>query len=113
MALIGMDDLGEIIKKYQDGATIPLFVTPNCRSCIFPAGFNEWKNRIKIKVKAKAQDNKANKDVLKTIAEYFNTKLKNVYIVSGEKSKEKTVFVKGGSVEFISNKLMESINGIE
>jgi len=113
MALIGMGDLGEIIKKYQDGATIPLFVTPNCRNCIFPAGFDEWKNRVEIKVKAKAQDNKANKDVLKTVAGFFNTKIKNVYILSGEKSREKIVFIKGSSVEFISNKLMESINGIE
>ena len=108
-----MGDLGEIIKKYQDGATIPLFVTPNCRKCIFPAGFDEWKNRIEIKVKAKAKDNKANKDVLKTVAEYFNAKVNDIFIVAGEKSREKTVFVKGGSVEFISNKLMESINGIE
>jgi len=37
------------------------------------------------------QDGKANKAVIKELAKYFNTKKGNVFILSGEKSKNKIV----------------------
>ena len=107
-----MGDLGEIIKKHQDGATIPLYVTPNCRKCIFPAGYDEWRNRVEIKVKAVKQDNKANKDVLKTVADFFDKPIKDVYVLTGSKNQKKTVFIKGVSIDLVSDKLRESLDGL-
>ena len=67
-----MDKIGKIVKKHQDGATINLFVTPGAQAILFPAGFNKWRRCIEIKVRSPANDNKANKEVIKTIADFLD-----------------------------------------
>jgi uncharacterized protein (TIGR00251 family) len=102
----------EIIKKYQKGALLNLFVTPGADRIVFPAGINLWKKCIEIKVKAPAKNNKANKDVIKTVADFFLKPISEVYIISGLKKREKTVFINNITIEFVSNKIKESINGL-
>ena len=65
-----MDDISKTVKKHHDGAIINLFVTPGAQSTIFPAGYNKWRQCIEIKVNSPARDNKANKDVIKSIAKF-------------------------------------------
>ena len=66
-----MEKLDKIVKKHQDGAIINLFVTPGAQSIEFPAGYNKWRRCIEIKVSSPAKENKANKDVIKTIANFW------------------------------------------
>jgi uncharacterized protein YggU (UPF0235/DUF167 family) len=54
----------------------------------------------------------ANIDAIKTSAKFFDTPVKNVWIVSGKKSREKTLLVKGFSVNSIVKRLKESLNGL-
>jgi len=107
-----MDLSDDIIKKYRDGLTIDLFVKPDAKKCIFPAGFNKWRKRINIKVCAKAKDNQANLEVVKIISEFFTIPVKNVYIISSKKTKEKTVYIKNISKIKAVKKLKESLNGL-
>jgi uncharacterized protein (TIGR00251 family) len=100
--------LEEIIKKHQDGAILNLFVTPEARNVVFPAGINEWRKCLEIKVKSPAVDNRANKDVIKTVADFFEKPVNDVFVLSGIKKREKTVLVKGVSIGFVSEKLKES-----
>jgi uncharacterized protein (TIGR00251 family) len=104
--------LGEIIKKHQDGAILNLFVTPEARTIIFPAGVNKWRKCLEIKVKSPAVDNRANKDVIKTVADFFEKPVNDVFVVSGGKKREKSVLVKGVSIDFVSEKLKESLDGL-
>jgi uncharacterized protein (TIGR00251 family) len=62
-----MGEIDKIIKKHQDGAVLNLFVTAGSRKIVFPAGVNNWRKCIDISVTAAAKDNKANKEVIKTI----------------------------------------------
>ena len=107
-----MGILEEIIKKHQDGATFNLFVTPESRNIVFPAGVNEWRKCLEIKVCSPAEDNKANKDVIKTLADFFDKPVNDVFIVSGGKNREKKVFIKGTTVDFVSGRLRESLDGL-
>ena len=107
-----MDLYDDIIKKHKNGTTIDLFITVDSKKSIFPAGLNKWRKKIEIKVSAKAKNNQANLEVVKIIAEFFNKPIKNVFIISGKKSKEKTVLIKDLSVNTVSKKLMESLNGL-
>ncbi len=59
-----MNNLKDSVKRYQDGAAIDLFVTPDARSSVFPAGYNEFRKRIEIKVNSPAKENKANLEVI-------------------------------------------------
>ena len=107
-----MTNIKKSVKKYQDGATIDIFVTPNAQTTMFPAGYNNFRNRIEIKVASPAKDNKANMDVIKTVSTFFGKNIADVYVVAGAKNKEKTVFIKGLSVGNSVKKLEETINGL-
>jgi len=107
-----MDLPDNIIKKYGSGVTIDLFVTPNADKCLFPAGFNKWRKRIEIKVCSNAKDNNANLEVIMVIAEFFNKQVKDVYILSGMKTREKTVLIEDISEKTASRRLRESLNGL-
>ena len=107
-----MGKLEEIVKKQQDGAVLNLFVTPDTLNTVFPAGINEWRKCIEIKVKSPAVDNRANKEVIKTIAKYFKKSVHDVFILNGAKNSKKTIVLKGVTADFISDKLRESLNGL-
>jgi len=111
LAPVGMVNLEKIVKKHQDGAIFDIFVTPMAHSIVFPAGFNSWRKCVEIKVCAAAKNDKANKEIIQTIAEFFDKPLSNVYILSGRGKREKTVLIKDASVDFVLNRLRSSLNG--
>ncbi len=104
--------MDKIVKKYQDGAVLNLFVTTSSRKVVFPAGINNWRKCIEISVSAPAKNNKANKEVIKTIADFFEKSVHDVFVLTGAKNPKKTVFVKGVTVDFVSDRLKESLNGL-
>jgi uncharacterized protein (TIGR00251 family) len=107
-----MSDLEKAVIKQKNGANLFLFITPNADISLFPAGFNNWRNRIEVKVTAKAKDNKANLEVVKIIAKFFNISIKNVSIIHGKKSRDKTVSLIDVSVNEVIKMLKESLNGL-
>jgi uncharacterized protein (TIGR00251 family) len=107
-----MDKIGKIVKNHHDGAIINLFVTPGAQSTIFPAGYNKWRRCIEIKVNSSAKNNKANKDVIKSIAEFLDKPVEDVFVVSGIKNRSKAVLIKGISAETITERLKESLDGL-
>jgi hypothetical protein len=102
-----MGSIDKIVKKHQDGVVLSLFVTAGSRKIVFPAGVNNWRNSIKINVSAPAKDNKANKEVIKTVADFFKKPVNDVFVLTGSKNQKKKVFVKCISVDFVSDKLRE------
>ena len=106
-----MCEFREAIKKRKDGATLDLFVTPGAKYSVFPAGYDKWRKRIVIKVCSEAKENKANKEIVGKLAEYFNKPVRDVLVISGEKSREKTLLVKGASVDDVIKRLRGSLNG--
>ncbi|MDH7518019.1 MAG: DUF167 domain-containing protein [Candidatus Thermoplasmatota archaeon] len=107
-----MSEFKDAIKSHSDGAILNLFVKTKSKDVVFPAGYNTWRKCLEIKVCSEAKENRANKDVIKAVAKYFNKPVTNVFIVSGEKSREKTLLVKGVSVDDVSRRLRESLDGL-
>jgi len=107
-----MNKYEKTVKDHQHGATINLFVVPEAKTVIFPAGYNNWRRCIEMKVTSPAKENKANKEVIKTVAEFFDKPVGDVLVVSGNKSRKKTVLVKDISVDIIFERLKESLNGL-
>ena len=50
--------------------------------------------RFLVKVKAPARENKANKEAIEALAEYFNAPKSTIYIKAGLKAKQKIVEIK-------------------
>ena len=69
--------------------TIHIKVIPNARK----NEIIEEDGKLKIKVNSPAVDGKANKAVLKALADYLNVKPRQLEIIKGEKSREKEVRV--------------------
>ena len=107
-----MGDLGKAIRKHQKGAILNLFVTTNAKTNSFPAGYDKWRKRIEIKVTSHPKDNKANKDVIRASAEFFNKPVENILVISGKKSREKTILIENISVDSAVKKLKESLDGL-
>ena len=107
-----MDRYNVVIKKHRNGATINLFVTPNAKKSVFPVGFNKWRKSIEIKVCANAKENLANLETIKIVADFFRTPINNIYIISGKKSRQKTILIKGHSVDNVIKMLKEYLNGL-
>ena len=100
----------DAVKQSTQGVIISLHVVPGSSQIVFPAGYNQWRNCIEIKVKSEAKDNKANTEVVHTIAAYFQVSLKDVSLVSGQKSREKTVALKKVPAETVCKRLKESLH---
>ncbi len=107
-----MPSLDRFIEKHEDGAILNISVKPDCDCIVFPAGFNNWRKRVEIQVKSPAKDNRANKDVIKTLSAFFEKPVNSIFVVSGSKNKNKTVLIKGVTPKFVTSKLRESNNGL-
>ncbi|ABE52851.1 DUF167 domain-containing protein [Methanococcoides burtonii] len=81
------------IKETKDGIAIDLEVTPGSKKACFPAGYNQWRERIEIKLTSAAQKGKANGQLIEIVADFFNIGQREVIIGSGAKSSKKTVII--------------------
>ena len=106
-----MSEFADAVKKHEDGALINLFVTAESDKAIFPSGYNRWRKRLEIRVCSPAKDNKANKEVVKILADFFDKKDKDILVISGEKSREKTLLVRDISLEQAIAELRKALNG--
>ena len=107
-----MDLFEGIINKHGSGVTINIFVTPNSEKSKFPAGLNKWRKRLEIKVCAKAKDNQANIEVINLIADFFNKQVKEIFVLNGKKSREKTILIENISENTVLKLIKESTNGL-
>jgi uncharacterized protein (TIGR00251 family) len=107
-----MVKIEKIVRKHPDGTTLNLFVTPKSRKIVFPARLNSWRKSIEINVAADAEDNKANKEVIKTVADFFEKPVTDVFVVAGAKNRVKTILVKGVTCDFVTDRLRDSLDGL-
>ncbi|WP_440952896.1 DUF167 domain-containing protein [Methanococcoides sp. FTZ1] len=83
------------LKDKGDSITIELEVTPGSRKASFPEGYNQWRQRIEIKLTAAAQKGKANEELINSLADFFKINTASIAIRSGARSSKKTVEIKG------------------
>jgi len=100
------------ITPSRNGVQIKVHVLPSSSQSVFPAGYNEWRQSIEIKVKAETRENKANIEIIETIAKYLNISPKNVSITSGQKRRLKTVAIRNEKIDDICTKIKEALDGL-
>jgi uncharacterized protein (TIGR00251 family) len=106
-----MTSLKDAIKHSPHGVIVALHVVPGSSEVLFPAAYNPWRKSIEIKVRSLAQENKANTEVVETIARFFGLKVDDVLLASGEKRREKTVVLRRISADTVCTKLQEALHG--
>uniref|UniRef100_A0A7C3RAX7 UPF0235 protein ENW66_03295 n=1 Tax=Archaeoglobus fulgidus TaxID=2234 RepID=A0A7C3RAX7_ARCFL len=97
-----MSKIEDVLKDAEDGVLISLQVSANSKEVSF--SYNEWRRVIEVKIKSPAMEGKANRELLSIFREIFG----EAEMVSGEKSRNKVLKVKGDK-ESVLEKLRELI----
>ena len=79
------------IRQVADGVVLNVKITPNASKSSIEGVLGD---RMKIKIAAKPEDGKANKEVIEFLAKTLCVKKSDVEIVKGITSREKSVLVK-------------------
>ncbi len=106
-----MMSFSDAITQSSQGVVLCLHVTTGSSQTVFPEKYDHWRKAFEIKVQSKAKDNKANIEVLETLACFFQLSPKDVILISGLKSRQKTVCLKNISVEKVHEKLKGFFHG--
>lgn len=106
-----MTSVKDAVQQSSQGVFLRIHVMPGSSQTQFPTAYNPWRNSIEIKVQSNAKENKANSEVVVTIAGFFGLPPKNVVISSGLKNREKTVILKQITIEAVLQKLERSLHG--
>ena len=76
-------------------------------------GFNAWRARISVAVKAEAKDGKANRAVLHVLATQLQLEARSLSITSGRKSRLKSVRVEDATPEKLVLQIESILEGVE
>jgi len=94
----------DAIHDSKGGVTINIDVSPGAKKTEVPAGYNEWRKSIVVRIKSPPKDGKANTEIIKEFEAIFGSK---VEIIRGQTSSQKVLFVHGVSKE----KALELLRG--
>ena len=90
-----MPHWSDAVEEGSAGVRLLLEVSAGSKVAAFPAGYNPWRNRIGIKVRAPAQEGRANQEILRDIAAFFGVPAAQVQMEAGHLDSRKSVRVVG------------------
>jgi uncharacterized protein (TIGR00251 family) len=74
-------------------------------------GFNPWRNRLSVAVKAEAKQGQANQAVLHVMSQHLRCSSASVSIMAGERSRFKSVKVVDVDVQTLLERLNDAMEG--
>ncbi len=83
-----MDDA---VRESEKGVLIDLTVSPNAKKTEI-VGYNKWRKSIEVKVSSPPRGGKANAELIRFLKNVFG---RNVKIVKGQTSTQKTILIEG------------------
>ncbi|MDK2789502.1 MAG: uncharacterized protein PWP15_9 [Methanothermococcus sp.] len=84
-----LSEIEELVRDSKNGVLIDIEITPNAKKNQI-GGINTWRKRLEIRIKEQPIEGKANKEIIKFLKK---TLKKNIEIVAGSTSSQKTVLV--------------------
>jgi len=91
----------KFLKETKEGTLLLVYVQPKAKKNEIE-GVDEWRGRLKVKIKALPVEGKANKELVKFLSKLLGAE---VELVRGETSREKDVMVKGIKPEEVKKRL--------
>ncbi|WP_297523770.1 DUF167 domain-containing protein [Thermococcus sp.] len=91
----------KFLKETKEGALLLIYVQPKAKKNAIE-GIDEWRGRLKVKIKAPPVEGKANKEVVKFFSKLLGAE---VAIVRGETGREKDLLVRGLGAEDVRKRL--------
>jgi len=88
-------DWRDAVQPTEAGFRLLLEAHPGARRAAFPDGFNAWRGRIGVAVRAPPQEGKANREVVALVADFFGVPRAGVAVELGVSDSRKVVAVTG------------------
>lgn len=92
---IFMIDITPALSPSDGGTILVLEVSAGSKMASFPSGYNEWRRAIGCTVRASASEGKANREVIRILAAFFDIPKNRISIVAGATSPMKRVLLEG------------------
>jgi uncharacterized protein (TIGR00251 family) len=96
--------LTKCINEIDDGILINIEVKPGASKSEIE-GVDEWRNCLEVRLKARAEKGKANKELIQMLSSLLALSASNFIIVKGEKSRRKSVKILGLNVGEFAQRL--------
>jgi uncharacterized protein (TIGR00251 family) len=103
--VILLADISGAVSEERQGVVIAIEVTTGAKEAVFPSGYNEWRRSIGCRVTAPAIEGRANKAIIRLVAENLGVPASSVSILSGATSSQKRVFVAGKGKQQVLDRL--------
>jgi uncharacterized protein (TIGR00251 family) len=97
-----MTDITPAVSGSDAGTVLVIEVSAGSKKASFPSGYNAWRKAVGCTVRARAIGGKANLEVVRNLAAFFDVPVNRVRIVAGAASPLKRVLIEGldpGEVE--------------
>lgn len=91
-------ELADVCRVRDDGVEIDVSVSPRSNRS-GPDGFDEWRRRLVVRVRAPPLDGRANREVADLFSDITGCRSE---VTSGQTSRQKTVTVRGDPAEIMS-----------
>jgi hypothetical protein len=85
----------DAIRPAPGGAIIDIEASPGAKETRVPAGYNQWRKRLLVKLKAPPERGKANEELIDALARLLNVPPASIEITSGAANSRKSVRVRG------------------
>jgi uncharacterized protein len=95
----------EAVRSSAAGVLLELDVSPGARRTEVPSGYNEWRKRIEVKLKAPPEKGKANEELMEALSKLLQVPSANVEISAGSTNSKKSILIRGVSREEVLNTL--------
>jgi uncharacterized protein (TIGR00251 family) len=95
------------VRSCDGGILLDVDVTPSAKSDVFPDGYNEWRERIDVRVQAPAEGGEANRALCELVAARLGIEAAEVGIQQGHTSTRKRVLARGLTPEQALERLQE------
>jgi|YNPNPStandDraft_1061719.scaffolds.fasta_scaffold02338_11 uncharacterized protein (TIGR00251 family) len=76
---------------------------------IFPAGYDDWRGCIIIKVKSQPRGNRANKEIIDAVSGFFGLNSRDVSIINGARNNDKTLLLANTPYYHVYDMLKEAL----
>jgi len=95
----------DAIRPASDGTVIDIEASPGAKETKVPAGYNEWRKRLLVKLRAPPERGRANGELIDALARLFNVSAACIEITSGAADSKKSIKVRGMAREDVVNAL--------
>jgi uncharacterized protein (TIGR00251 family) len=85
----------DAVRPASDGAVIDVEASPGAKETRVPAGYNPWRKRILVRLRAPPEKGRANVELINEMARLLNVPAARIEIASGAADDKKSIKIKG------------------